>query len=99
MTLPGRLAAQWFDADEVSTATSLSIFGNQLGIALSFLVTPIIVKNHENLDDIGAGLSHLFWTVAIIISITLILVIIRKYLKSLKSNFPFYLISDNRDKI
>ncbi|KAG9436236.1 feline leukemia virus subgroup C receptor-related protein 2 [Apis mellifera carnica] len=76
LTLPGRLAAQWFAADELSTATSLSIFGNQMGIALSFLITPIIVKNHENLDDIGAGLSHLFWGVAIILTVALILIVI-----------------------
>ncbi|XP_043595066.1 feline leukemia virus subgroup C receptor-related protein 2-like [Bombus pyrosoma] len=75
LTLPGRLAAQWFAANELSTATSLSIFGTQMGIALSFLITPIIVKNHENLDDIGTGLSHLFWTVAIIMTIAFILVI------------------------
>ncbi|XP_033342896.2 choline/ethanolamine transporter flvcr2a [Megalopta genalis] len=73
---PGRIAAQWFDTNEVSTATSLIIFGNQLGIALSFLLTPIIVKNHENLDDISKDLSFLFWTVAIILTIAFILVVI-----------------------
>ncbi|XP_043524473.1 feline leukemia virus subgroup C receptor-related protein 2-like [Frieseomelitta varia] len=76
LTLPGRLAAQWFAGNELSTATSLSIFGTQIGIALSFLLTPIIVKNHENLEDIGAGLSHLFWIVAIIMTIAFILVVI-----------------------
>ncbi|KAK9303050.1 hypothetical protein QLX08_005155 [Tetragonisca angustula] len=76
LTLPGRLAAQWFAANELSTATSLSIFGTQIGIALSFLLTPIIVKNHENLEDIGAGLSHLFWIVAIIMTIAFVLVVI-----------------------
>ncbi|CAK9799523.1 Feline leukemia virus subgroup C receptor-related protein 2 [Anthophora quadrimaculata] len=75
LIVPGRLAAQWFDVTEISTATSLSIFGNQLGIALSFLLTPIIVKNHENLDDIGVALSRLFWTVAIIITVAFILVV------------------------
>ncbi|XP_076222861.1 choline/ethanolamine transporter FLVCR2 isoform X3 [Nomia melanderi] len=74
--LPGRIAAQWFDANEVSTATSLIIFGNQMGIALSFLLTPIIVKNRESLDDIGRDLSFLFWIVAIILSIAFILVVI-----------------------
>ncbi|KAK1135638.1 hypothetical protein K0M31_000225 [Melipona bicolor] len=76
LTLPGRLAAQWFAANELSTATSLSIFGTQIGIALSFLLTPIIVRNHENLEDIGAGLSHLFWIIAIIMTIAFILVVI-----------------------
>ncbi|XP_017797546.1 PREDICTED: feline leukemia virus subgroup C receptor-related protein 2 isoform X2 [Habropoda laboriosa] len=75
LIMPGRLAAQWFDVTEISTATSLSIFGNQLGIALSFLLTPILIKNHENLDDIGSALSHLFWAIAIIISVAFLLVI------------------------
>ncbi|XP_053981948.1 feline leukemia virus subgroup C receptor-related protein 2-like [Hylaeus volcanicus] len=76
LILPGRLAAQWFHSNEVSTATSLSLFGNQLGIALSFLCTPMIVKNHENLDDISDNLAHLFWGVAIIISIAFLLIIL-----------------------
>ncbi|KZC13800.1 Feline leukemia virus subgroup C receptor-related protein 2 [Dufourea novaeangliae] len=58
-TLPGRLAAQWFGPNQVSTATSLSIFGNQMGIALCFLL-----------------LSHLFWGVAIILSISFILILL-----------------------
>ncbi|XP_076242837.1 choline/ethanolamine transporter flvcr2a [Calliopsis andreniformis] len=76
LTVPGRLTAQWFHAKEISTATSLIFCGNQLGIALSFLLTPIIVKNHENLEDIGAAMSSLLWTVAIIVSITFLLIII-----------------------
>lgn len=76
LILPGRLAAQWFGTNELSTATSLGIFGNQLGIAISFLVTPMIVKNRPNVEDIGTDLSHLFWTVAIIISVMFLLVVI-----------------------
>ncbi|KAG7188877.1 hypothetical protein KM043_008483 [Ampulex compressa] len=76
LTLPGRLAAQWFDSAELSTATSLGIFGSQLGIAFGFLFTPMIVKNHENLEDIGADLSYLFWCVAIITSVAFGLVVI-----------------------
>ncbi|CAL7940713.1 unnamed protein product [Xylocopa violacea] len=76
LMIPGRLAAQWFDSNQVSTATSFSVLGNQMGVALSFLVTPIIVKNHKNLDDIGAGLSYLFWSVAIIVTVLFLLIII-----------------------
>ncbi|XP_034174889.1 choline/ethanolamine transporter flvcr2a [Osmia lignaria lignaria] len=76
LILPGRLAAQWFDTTEISTATSLSIFGNQMGIALGFLLTPIIVKNHENLHDIGNDLSYMFWGVAIIVTVLFLLLII-----------------------
>lgn len=73
LPMPGRLAAQWFPSSEVSTATSLCIFGNQLGIALSFLLTPIIVKNHENLDDVGSDLSNLCWVVAIVTTVGFVL--------------------------
>ncbi|XP_015602887.1 feline leukemia virus subgroup C receptor-related protein 2 [Cephus cinctus] len=76
LPMPGRLAAHWFGANEVSTATSLGIFGSQLGIALGFVLTPIVVRKHENLDDIGVDLSKLFWGVAIISTIATILVII-----------------------
>lgn len=76
--MPGRLAAQWFPFNELSTATCLGIFGNQMGVALGFLLPPIIVKNHENLDDIGNDLSRLCWTLAIITTIAFILVVIRK---------------------
>nr|XP_012135309.1 PREDICTED: titin [Megachile rotundata] len=76
LILPGRLAAQWFGTNELSTATSLGIFGNQLGIALSFLLTPMVVKNRANVEDIGDDLSRLFWTVAIIITVMFLLVVI-----------------------
>ncbi|KAM0727467.1 Choline/ethanolamine transporter flvcr2b [Formica fusca] len=76
LPIPGRLAAQWFPSNELSTATCLGIFGNQFGIALGFLLTPIIVKNHENLDDIGNDLSRLCWIVAIVTTIGFILVLI-----------------------
>ncbi|XP_012062861.1 PREDICTED: feline leukemia virus subgroup C receptor-related protein 2-like [Atta cephalotes] len=75
LPLPGRLAAQWFPPTQLSTATSLSIFGNQLGVALSFLLGPIIVKNHNNLDDIGKDLSRLCWMIAIVCTIAFALVL------------------------
>ncbi|KAL0102949.1 hypothetical protein PUN28_018332 [Cardiocondyla obscurior] len=66
LPLPGRIAAQWFPSTQLSTATSLGIFGNQLGVSLGFLLGPIIVKNHESLDDVGKDLSRLCWIVAIL---------------------------------
>ncbi|XP_072755721.1 choline/ethanolamine transporter flvcr2a [Anoplolepis gracilipes] len=76
LPIPGRVAAQWFPSNELSTATCLGIFGNQLGIALSFLLTPVIVKNRENLDDISNDLSRLCWIVAIFTTIGFLLVLI-----------------------
>ncbi|KAG5340264.1 FLVC2 protein, partial [Acromyrmex heyeri] len=73
--LPGRLAAQWFPPTQLSTATSLSIFGIQLGVAFGFFLGPIIVKNHNNLDDIGKDLSRLCWMIAIICTIVFVLML------------------------
>ncbi|XP_012267119.2 uncharacterized MFS-type transporter C09D4.1-like isoform X1 [Athalia rosae] len=60
MSVPGRLAANWFGASEVSTATAIGLFGCQLAIATNFLLPPNIVKNSDNLDDIGSDLSVLY---------------------------------------
>lgn len=79
LPLPGRLAAQWFPSTELSTATSLGIFGNQLGVSLGFLLGPIIVKNHDSLDDIGKDLSHLCWIVAIVSTGVFIMVLVCKF--------------------
>ncbi|KAH0545602.1 feline leukemia virus subgroup C receptor-related protein 2-like [Cotesia glomerata] len=76
LTVPGRLAALWFPSRQISTATSLGIFGNQLGVALGFWLTPILVKNHEKLEDIGADLLKLFWTIAALSTASFILVVI-----------------------
>lgn len=73
LPLPGRVGAKWFGSDEISTATSVGIFGSQLGISASFLLGPVIVKNHDNKDDIGSDLSVLFWSFAIAATINLIL--------------------------
>ncbi|KAL6268573.1 hypothetical protein P5V15_001708 [Pogonomyrmex californicus] len=76
LPLPGRVAAQWFPSNELSTATSLGLFGYQLGIALGFLLPPIIVRNHDNINDIGNDLLRLCWVVAIVSTILLLLVLI-----------------------
>lgn len=62
LCLPPRIAAVWFKPSEVSTACSLGVFGTQLGVALGFVLTPIIVRNHDNVDDIGPDLKILCWT-------------------------------------
>jgi len=80
LPIPGRLAAQWFPASQLSTATSLGIFGNQLGVSLGFLLTPMIVKNHENLDDIGNDLSCLCRIIAVACTVGFIVVLMRKFM-------------------
>ncbi|XP_015514784.1 uncharacterized MFS-type transporter C09D4.1-like [Neodiprion pinetum] len=76
LNVPGRLAANWFGSSQVSTATSMGLFGFQLGIAGSFLLTPIVVRNHDDLDDIGDDLSRLFWFFAVYSTVALITAIV-----------------------
>ncbi|XGW21165.1 hypothetical protein V3C99_004260 [Haemonchus contortus] len=57
--IPPRLAAVWFGPNEVSTACAAGVFGNQLGIAIGFLVPPIIVRNGTQ-EEVSSRLTHLF---------------------------------------
>ena len=44
LELPPKIAALWFPASQLATATSIGVFGNQLGVALGFLIPPKILK-------------------------------------------------------
>lgn len=44
---------------KVSRACALGVFGTQLGAAIGFILPPMLVKNHENLDYIRVELAHL----------------------------------------
>ena len=104
LPLPGRVGAKWFASNELSTATSLGVFGPQLGVSVSFLVPPIIVKNHDNIEDIGTELAFMFKCVAVATTICLLLTALCKreifmiYLGNLSNDicaeFPFKLINN-----
>ncbi|XP_052712157.1 feline leukemia virus subgroup C receptor-related protein 2-like isoform X2 [Crassostrea angulata] len=74
--LPAKIAAVWFGPNEVSTATSIGIFGFQIGVAIGFLVPPIVVPNSESLDDIGSHLNIMFYAGAGFMTFLFILVVI-----------------------
>lgn len=76
--LPPRLAAVWFGPKEVSTACALGVFGNQLGIAIGFLLPPMIVRNHEDPALIGYDLQKLFFASAGVNAIIFLLVLAGK---------------------
>ncbi|VVC26311.1 Hypothetical protein CINCED_3A025727 [Cinara cedri] len=65
LNLPARLAAVWFGPLEVSSACSIGVFGNQLGIALGFLLPPLLVHDSDDLQDIAASLSQMYYATAI----------------------------------
>ncbi|XP_042896551.1 choline/ethanolamine transporter flvcr2a isoform X1 [Parasteatoda tepidariorum] len=45
LAVPPFLAATWFPSNELSRACSAGVFGNQLGIALGYLFSPLMVSN------------------------------------------------------
>ncbi|XP_042895003.1 choline/ethanolamine transporter flvcr2a isoform X2 [Parasteatoda tepidariorum] len=73
--LPPHLAGVWFSAGEVSRACAVGVFGNQLGIALGFVLPPLIVPNSPNKEDISRGLSILFYSVAGITSVLFLAIV------------------------
>ncbi|XP_052241720.1 feline leukemia virus subgroup C receptor-related protein 2-like isoform X3 [Dreissena polymorpha] len=59
--IPAQLAATWFGPDQVSTATSIGVFGNQVGCAAGFLIPPLLVPNSDDRDVIGSDLGKMFY--------------------------------------
>ncbi|GIY57249.1 feline leukemia virus subgroup C receptor-related protein 2 [Caerostris extrusa] len=73
--IPSQMAGVWFGADEQCRACAVGVLGNQFGIALGFLVPPLIVPNSSNKDDIEHGLSILFYSLAVICSVIFIFIV------------------------
>ena len=94
MSGPGTIAAQWFPSNEVSTATSICLVGNLIGISAGFLFTPMLVKNHDDLDMIGADLSYMFTIIAGLSTVSLALIIFCK-LDISGRKIVFILLSDS----
>ncbi|XP_058808500.1 heme transporter FLVCR2 [Phymastichus coffea] len=76
LSVPARLAAVWFGPDQVSSACSIGVFGNQLGIAIGFLFPPMLVPDSKDNGVIGQGLQLMFYIVAICTSVILLLLIL-----------------------
>ncbi|KAL6062701.1 hypothetical protein STEG23_014901 [Scotinomys teguina] len=74
--MPSRIASVWFGADEVSTACSMAVFGNQLGIAIGFLVPPVLVPNIKDQEKLAYHISIMFYIVGGVATLLFILVII-----------------------
>ncbi|XP_047520542.1 uncharacterized MFS-type transporter C09D4.1-like isoform X1 [Pieris napi] len=76
LNVPPRLAAVWFGADQVSSACSIGVFGNQLGIALGFLLPPIIVRAQGTVEEIGEDFKFMFYLVAAITTVLSVLIVL-----------------------
>ncbi|XP_026197174.1 feline leukemia virus subgroup C receptor-related protein 2 isoform X2 [Anabas testudineus] len=73
--MPSRIASVWFGSGEVSTACSIGVFGNQLGIAIGFLVPPILVPNVDDMDELAHHISIMFYITAGVATVLFILVV------------------------
>lgn len=76
--IPAQLAATWFPPHQTSTATSIGVFGNQLGIAVGFVLPAVLVSDQDVEDNyhlIGHDLFVMFLGVAIFTTILLVSII------------------------
>ncbi|XP_005986602.1 heme transporter FLVCR2 isoform X7 [Latimeria chalumnae] len=74
--LPSQIASVWFGSHEVSTACSIGVFGNQLGVAVGFLLPPVLIPNIDDLDTLAHHISIMFYGTAAVATLLFILVII-----------------------
>ncbi|XP_039992689.1 feline leukemia virus subgroup C receptor-related protein 2 isoform X2 [Xiphias gladius] len=74
--IPSRLASLWFGQQEVSTACSIGVLGNQMGIAIGFLVPPILVPNVDDMNELAYHIRIMFYISAGVATLIFILVVI-----------------------
>ncbi|GFO46731.1 feline leukemia virus subgroup c receptor-related protein 2 [Plakobranchus ocellatus] len=74
--IPARLAAVWFGPNEVSTATSIGVFGNQVGVAVGFLLPPILVANSGDVDTMSRDFQIMFYGTAGLTTFLFILIVL-----------------------
>ncbi|XP_020649571.3 choline/ethanolamine transporter FLVCR2 isoform X6 [Pogona vitticeps] len=73
--MPSRIASVWFGAREVSSACSIAVFGNQLGIAVGFLLPPVLVPNSEDKEKLAHHIGIMFFMTAGVATALFLLVI------------------------
>ncbi|XP_074111577.1 choline/ethanolamine transporter flvcr2a isoform X1 [Cotesia typhae] len=75
LSVPARLAAVWFGPDQVSSACSIGVFGNQLGIAIGFLFPPMLVKDSPDPSIVKDGLKIMNYMNASITTVIFLLIL------------------------
>ncbi|KAK9888911.1 hypothetical protein WA026_001132 [Henosepilachna vigintioctopunctata] len=76
LSVPARLAAVWFGASQVSSACSIGVFGNQLGVATGFLLPPLLVKVTGDTDETQRDLFFMFLGIAIFTTVLFVVIIL-----------------------
>ena len=84
LSVPARLSVLWFGPTEIATATSIGVFGNQLGTAAGFLIPPYVVVKSDSIELIQRRLYILMITLSAVCIIFLICAFICKYTLSLR---------------
>ncbi|XP_061467774.1 heme transporter FLVCR2 isoform X2 [Rhineura floridana] len=74
--MPSRIASVWFGPGEVSSACSIAVFGNQLGIAVGFLLPPVLVPNLMEKEKLAYHISIMFFMTAAVATALFILVLL-----------------------
>ncbi|XP_061125652.1 feline leukemia virus subgroup C receptor-related protein 1 [Syngnathus typhle] len=75
--LPSRVASVWFGPKEVSTACATAVLGNQLGVAIGFLLPPVLVPNTpSDVELVAHNISVMFYGTAAVSTALFILTII-----------------------
>jgi hypothetical protein len=78
LSVPARLSALWFGPQEIATATSIGVFGNQLGTAIGFLVPPNVVLKSESVSFMQTRFYYLLVPVAVLCAISFLIATIGK---------------------
>ncbi|XP_057199548.1 feline leukemia virus subgroup C receptor-related protein 2 isoform X1 [Triplophysa rosa] len=73
--MPSHIASVWFGSDEVSTGCAIGVFGNQLGVAIGFLVPPVLVPNVDDMNELSHHISIMFYITAAVATLIFVLVV------------------------
>ncbi|ESO87344.1 hypothetical protein LOTGIDRAFT_107425, partial [Lottia gigantea] len=76
VSLPPFLSAVWFGPNELSTATAIGVFGNLAGIAVGFLLPPVMVPNSPDITEVRQGLEIMYYSCAACSTLIVLLIII-----------------------
>ncbi|XP_031793205.1 feline leukemia virus subgroup C receptor-related protein 1 isoform X3 [Sarcophilus harrisii] len=75
--LPSHVASVWFGPREVSTACATAVLGNQLGVAVGFLLPPVLVPNTKNDTALMShNINIMFYGTASVATLLFILTVI-----------------------
>lgn len=69
LSVPARLSALWFGPSQIALATSMGVFGNQLGAAIGFLVPPMIVLRSDDFEFMQKRFLYLLIPIAVLCGI------------------------------